>query len=140
MTTSTVPAAEVYATWRNYAGHTVVEYVDHTITVDGIVAPANNAPIWSEYDRIVSTARVDGVAREVPLWAVLDSRGNTDSEACLATCVACKDVWPGELLDGEWLDCPLCVAATRHAELAASAAWLDTTDAMDVSALADLRH
>lgn len=61
MTTSTI-AAEVYATWHNYAGLPVVEYVDHTITVDGITAPANNAPIWSEYDQIVSAARIDGVA------------------------------------------------------------------------------
>lgn len=111
MTTSTT-AAEIYATWRNYAGRTVVEYVDHTITVDGLTAPANNAPIWSEYDRVVLDAwRAVGVAREVPLWAVMDSAGNTDSEACLATCVCCKDVWPAELISGEWLDCPLCIAA-----------------------------
>lgn len=102
----------VYATWLNYAGHTVVEYVDHTITVDGVTAPVNSAPVWTESNGDVFAAwRGDGVAREVPLWAVLDSRGNTDSEACLLTCGSCKDVWPAERLDGETFTCPLCIAA-----------------------------
>jgi len=109
---------EVYATWRNYAGQTVVEYNDYTITLDGIIAPANSAPIWSDpiWSEMISAA-VD-VAREVPLWAVLDSAGTTDSDACLRTCITCADVWPAESLD-EDSTCPLCLAAEHAATLAA---------------------
>ena len=95
---------EVYATWRNYANRVVVEYVDRTVTVDGMAAGMTTLPVFD------APALNPGYARAVPVWAVMDAQGSTDSEACLMTCGACGTVWPSEHLDYDTFVCALCLA------------------------------